>query len=250
MHRTTVTISGRVETLKLDQRLPRVCLVCGAPARDKPVCRTFHYWPPAVLLASPLVILPFALVIAVFGITWMASAIVSVWAITLMGLGQRVKLAAPVCSKHRWHWAGRSIAIGLAFAPSVAAGIASGAYLGRAVAGTAGLPDYAEHGLDQMAVVFAGVAVGLAAGTQAYIGAYLMLRRGTARLRRIDGQGVTLLGVSPAFAVAVAEVEEASSDDDEIESINPPARKPYPHCGEQLPAYAEACRFCKRLLQG
>jgi hypothetical protein len=244
---TTVTIPGRINAFEMTRKLPRVCLVCGGPAGKKPVRRTFHHWHPAVLLAAPLVLIPVALLLAVTGLPpAVAGAMAPAWGMGLMALGRRVKMAAPVCDRHRWVWAWRAAVLVVAFLPALAAGMAAGGYGGQAVA--AGLSGHADPGTDRLDVIFGGVIAGLGVGVVGWVGLYLLLRSGTPRLTAADPDGATLAGVSPAFAAAIA--AEEAEDDDDRDDTPAPATKPCPHCGTALPRYAEACRRCKRVVAG
>lgn len=252
MSTTEATIPGRVEAFELKCALPKVCLVCGEAAEGKPVSRTFHYWHPAILFGAPLLFVPIVLLLAATGMPGaIAGAMGPVWGGVLMAMGRRVKLSTPVCRRHRWVWAWRSIVVSLAFLPFLAAGIAAGAYGARAAALAANLPEFPDRGLGAATATFAGAMAGMAIGLIGWIGLYQLLRSGVPRLRRIDEEGVTLIGASSAFAAAVAETaddpEEYESDAHQEPESN---TKPCPYCGKRLPSYVEACRFCKRVITG
>lgn len=232
MPTSSVTIRGRVTGIALERKLPRVCLVCGEAARGKPVSRTFHRWHPAALFVAPLLLAVLVLIGIGGGAPGATGGTGGDGVLT--GMCQRVKIAAPVCRQHRRVWGWRTVLLALAFLPCVGGGLAAGVFGVKAVAPAAHLPELVTGG------------VGVLAGFVGWIILYLILRAGAPRLHHTDDRGVTLLGVSPVFAAAVA--EGWGDVGSETQGVSRRAIKQCLHCRKQLPRYADACRFCKQLL--
>src|SRR4051812_33857524 len=104
MPTTSVTIPGKIDRNELKMALPRVCLVCGEESSGEPLSRIFHRWPPAMLMSSPFVLALLGILPQLLGFQTPVSVFfVQLWVFLLFGSGQRVRLATPVCRRHRWH---------------------------------------------------------------------------------------------------------------------------------------------------
>src|SRR4051794_39091667 len=87
-----------------EEDLPDVCLKGGAPTTRRRM-KTFSWHPPwifVLLLVHVLVYLIVALIVT-----------------------KRRRVSAPLCAKHKNHWIGRSVLLGVSFLALAALGIAS-----------------------------------------------------------------------------------------------------------------------------
>jgi hypothetical protein len=69
-----------------DYELPSVCMYCGAPATRRK-SKTFSWHPPWIYILLLVGLLPFMLVALI--------------------MTQRLRLSAPLCEQHRYHWGWR-----------------------------------------------------------------------------------------------------------------------------------------------
>jgi hypothetical protein len=199
----------------LNRELPKVCIVCGAASKGKPLSRTFRNLHPAVLFGAPFVVISsvitFVTILTLLGLSPSASYLgIMACGAVFKAMTTEARITIPVCERHRWTWRWRSIVLVLAFLPCLIGGFVVGGEGAQAAARAAKLPDNPDSGLSAMQASVAGAFAGAIAGYYAWIGLYLLLRSGAPRLRSIEPRGVTLLGIAPAFAVAVADPSDSS----------------------------------------
>jgi hypothetical protein len=166
---------GRYELFHYD--LPPYCLRCGAPARKR-IGKNFAWYPPWVNLLIFIGLLPAAIVALV--------------------LTKRMRVEAPMCARHRWHWAGRILAVlvsllGIIFLTALLVVLAP--------------PDEAG----------AFFSLGLISGTLLLLTGGLILHFTSIRPVEITDRSITLTGVSEEFVEALEEDRDREQDEDEEE---------------------------------
>lgn len=113
--------------------------------------------------------------------------------------GRHVRLVTPVCRRHRWHWAKRSIVLRLGFLSCFAIGIGGGFFTGKIVAAFLEL-----HEREENLAITISVMVGGFAAMMGCVGVYYLVRRTAPRLRSVHAHGATFNGVAITFAEALA----------------------------------------------
>ncbi len=168
-----------------DDKLPWLCVRCGAPAEDR-LHKTFRWlpwWRPLLAVVLGVLLLPVGLIPLLGRAIYQA---------LLRGLTQplEMEMQAPVCPAHRNHWGRRTLLHWGCFFVLVAAFV-----LGLVL--RQGLSPWFWRGLGGLATGW--VAVGLVA------------RQTMTRAVRITGTTLTLVGVAPEFAEGLAAGRSARS---------------------------------------
>jgi hypothetical protein len=165
--------------------LPRVCMRCGAPATLFKT-KNFSWYPSWVYILLLAGLLPFVIVALI--------------------MQKRMRVPAPLCDRHKYHWVW----------PTVAAVVALLLLLGMLFGGMA-LGGALEGAVDKdlqgtlMAVWFLGV-FGL---FLACLVAACVIQARAIRPVEITDRSITLTNVAPAFVDAVEERADEEYDEDE-----------------------------------
>jgi hypothetical protein len=161
-------------------RLPSVCMRCGAPA-DLQKCKRFSWYPGWVNVLFLVGILP--------------------WAIVAIVLTKRMTVYVPLCSRHKNHWLVRTLVVlgGLAV---IGAGFVATIALAVAADGRAG------QGADQLG----GYAcVGALVALLLLIIVAVIAQITSIRPSEITDRTITLVGVAPEFKKALQELDDTDS---------------------------------------
>ena len=165
-------------------RLPKVCMRCGAPA-DQQKYKRFSWYPGWVNILFLVGLLP--------------------WVIVALVLTKRMAVYAPMCSRHRNHWLVRSlIVVGglvLVLGAAVAAVVLMASADRRAGPDSDSIGGYACVGTLGALLLLIVVAV--------------IVQTTTIRPSEITDRTITLVGVAPEFKKALEELEETYSDPEE-----------------------------------
>ncbi len=181
---------GRRELDEYD--LPRVCLCCGEPA-SRYQKKEFRWHPPWV-----------------YAFILLGLAGLPLWVLFAFLLSKRMTVRAPLCERHKWHWAGRTL-------------ITLGVFLGLIAALCGGIAVLYALDLeeDKISLVVAGFALVLTA----WVVLAVVLQLSGVRPAEITDRGITLTGVSERFADAVERAGDGD-EDDEDEDDRPRRRAP------------------------
>jgi hypothetical protein len=157
------------------EQLPPTCMHCGAPATVYK-SRTFSWSPP-----------------------WAYPPIVALM------LTKYVRVSAPLCDRHKYHWLGRLLLVVLSLLGIVGLGV---------VGGAVGLMLEMDAGPESGgSAVFGGVMVVCAVLLVAWVVMLIVLSLTSIRAKEITADTITLTGVHDAFVKAVYEREDRDEEE-------------------------------------